>query len=86
MIFSETDAERCDVMIEPIRKAVTAANWPLRTVTISVGASTWTSEMAAASQMISLDDQALYCAKASGRNFVRHSRMTCCVLPKEPAA
>jgi len=57
---------------ERLRRAVAAAGWSKRTLTISIGAGTVEGEAQPAA-LIGAADRALYRAKEGGRNQVRHA-------------
>lgn len=64
-----TDSEAANIA-NRVRQNVAATEFPHRTVTISVGVASCSSEVCAQMDMISAADQALYRAKAEGRNRV----------------
>jgi len=61
------------VLAERLRAAVEDTEWPERPVTASIGAATLLVEMAGEEALVSAADQALYAAKAAGRNCVLHA-------------
>ena len=73
IILPQTDAAGAGVVAERLRAAVEAASWPERPVTASLGAATLLPAMADEEALVSAADQALYAAKAAGRNCVFHA-------------
>jgi sigma-B regulation protein RsbU (phosphoserine phosphatase) len=63
-----TDAEAALTSAERLRTAVEQASWPQQAITISLGVASLTPEIADAATLLSAADQALYTAKAQGRN------------------
>jgi diguanylate cyclase (GGDEF)-like protein/PAS domain S-box-containing protein len=79
VILHEADRNGAVKLAEHLRKAVEAAQWPRRRITVSVGAATVQFPSAVPrpaspprSQVLSLADQALYYSKEQGRNRVTH--------------
>ena len=73
VILPETDLEEAIVVLERIRGNVEANPWEQRAVTVSVGYSTgW--NVLDTQDFLKQADQALYEAKAAGRNCVREFR------------
>ena len=70
IILPSTTAASAAVLGERFRRAVEAATWPRRPVTISVGLGTLTGAVATRSAFLTCTDQALYASKAGGRNRV----------------
>jgi len=73
IILPLTDAGGAMVLAERLRAAVEDTEWPERPVTASIGAATLLVEMAGEEALVSAADQALYAAKAAGRNCVLHA-------------
>ena len=73
VILPQTDATGAMVLAERLRVAVEKAAWPERPVTASLGAATLLPTMAGQDALVSAADQALYAAKAAGRNAVFHA-------------
>jgi diguanylate cyclase (GGDEF)-like protein len=78
-ILDEADQGGAVRVAEHMRATVAGAEWPRRAITVSVGAATVQFSQAvprpaapSRSQVLSLADQALYYAKAHGRNRVAH--------------
>jgi diguanylate cyclase (GGDEF)-like protein/PAS domain S-box-containing protein len=57
-------------LAEKIRMSIENTPWPDRLVTVSIGAVTFKGDSAAASELVTASDNALYSSKASGRNCV----------------
>jgi diguanylate cyclase (GGDEF)-like protein len=72
VILPESDAAAAEVVAQRVRSAVADGVWPLHAVTVSVGVATalptTTLEM---SSLVIAADEALYAAKAAGRNQVQ---------------
>ena len=75
VILPQTDAAGAGVVAERLRAAVEATSWPERPVTASLGAATLLPAMSDDEALVSAADQALYAAKAAGRNCVLHAFM-----------
>ena len=82
VILPLTDAAGAMVLAERLRAAVERASWPERSVTVSLGAATLLPTMPDDAALVAAADQALYAAKAAGRNCVFHALS----LPKTPAS
>ena len=76
LVLPDTDYEGAMVLAERCRRAVAAAGWPLRPVTVSVGVSTLTAETRDAAVMVREADGALYRSKQTGRNRVNHGSVS----------
>jgi len=61
------------VLAKRIRAAVEKERWPLRSVTISCGVSTFHVETRDVDELVALADKALYKSKIDGRNRVTHA-------------
>jgi diguanylate cyclase (GGDEF)-like protein len=70
IILPETPSERAGVLAERCRKALELATWPERPITVSIGTASLDRRTIDADTLISEADQALYHAKATGRNQV----------------
>jgi diguanylate cyclase (GGDEF)-like protein len=70
IILPETDLDQATIQAERIRSAVAEYHWPQGRLTISLGVASLTSEMAKVEDLVQAADQALYQAKAGGRNRV----------------
>ena len=72
VILPESSAVAAEVVAQRVRSAVADATWPLRPVTVSIGVATalppTTLEM---NSLVIAADEALYAAKAAGRNQVQ---------------
>lgn len=73
VLLPNTDAEEAALAAERIRQSVELRPWPGRGITVSIGAATFHKSLGA-EQLIALADQALYRAKAKGRNQVARAR------------
>ncbi len=73
VVLPLTDAEGAMVLAERLRAAVEETDWPEREVTVSLGAVTLLPAMPDEDALVSAADQALYAAKAAGRNCVLHA-------------
>ena len=69
VIFPDTQADEAAVVCERIRKQVESSDWEHRQVTVSIGFSTGVG-VKDQQELIRQADQALYQAKAAGRNCV----------------
>ncbi|MDH4043310.1 MAG: diguanylate cyclase [Gemmatimonadota bacterium] len=79
VILDEADRVGAVRVAEHLRQAVEVAQWPRRSITVSIGAATVQfpnavprPESPPRSQLLSLADQALYYSKEHGRNRVTH--------------
>jgi diguanylate cyclase (GGDEF)-like protein len=72
VILSNTDVDSALEAGERYRAAIAAADWTLRKVTASFGASTMSDSMEAPANLIAEADSALYLSKERGRNLVTH--------------
>lgn len=78
VVLPDTDAEGCIVVAENIRLAIERISGLKRSVTASIGATTWypggegVATAASAEELLAAADKALYRAKADGRNCLRH--------------
>jgi diguanylate cyclase (GGDEF)-like protein len=72
IILVNADKTAAHVIAERFRARIEAEPWPYRAVTASIGIASWKSADDSAAEMIRQADQALYFAKNSGRNQVRH--------------
>jgi diguanylate cyclase (GGDEF)-like protein len=72
LVLPNTDAGGAVIMAERLRAAIELSSWPLRPVTASFGAATFSPAINTSPTLIGAADQALYTAKASGRNRVMH--------------
>ncbi|TFG53692.1 MAG: sensor domain-containing diguanylate cyclase [Gemmatimonadales bacterium] len=70
VILPNTRGEGGMVLAERFRRAIEAASWPGRGITVSIGLASWSDGMADAEALILAADQALYAAKDAGRNRV----------------
>ena len=73
VILPHTDSAGALVMAERLRQAVAKAPWPARPVTASIGAATLLPGMDTEDSLVSVADDALYAAKAAGRNCIVHA-------------
>lgn len=71
--INETDAKG---IAERLRRVISEHNWPIIAVTVSIGLATVTSGEAGVAELVRAADQALYAAKAGGRNRVICSKDT----------
>ena len=72
VILPETDAQGALEAAERFRSAVESQEWPLRSVTVSIGAATWNLATETPPMMLEQADNALYASKRSGRNCATH--------------
>lgn len=70
IILPHTPQEEAAKVAERFRYAIEQAEWTLRAVTASLGVASLTPTMSARNELIEQADQALYHAKATGRNRV----------------
>ena len=68
VVLPRTGRRAARAVAERIRVAITATEFPRRLITASLGISTMPSDAVSAEEMIDHADQALYVAKARGRN------------------
>lgn len=76
ILLPDTDYTGALSVAERCRSAIAAADWPHRSVTVSIGASTITETMGDGFELVREADQALYTSKAIGRNRVSHGSGT----------
>jgi diguanylate cyclase (GGDEF)-like protein/PAS domain S-box-containing protein len=82
LILSETDSSGSRQVAERLRAAVESRNWPLRPITISLGAATTTGPRARSTDLLDAADQAMYFSKHRGRNCVTHANdLSAAVIP-----
>jgi diguanylate cyclase (GGDEF)-like protein/PAS domain S-box-containing protein len=74
VILPHTDAPGAVVLAERLRSAIETCSWPHRPITISCGAATLITTMENEEALVAAADQALYGAKAAGRNCVFHAQ------------
>ncbi len=70
VLLPSTDKNGCRRIAERIRNAIESAEWPLQTVTVSVGVSALDGKNADGERLVSVADACLYEAKNRGRNCV----------------
>ena len=80
VILPLTDAAGAMVLAERLRIAIERTVWPEREVTVSLGAATLLPTMPGDAALVEAADQALYAAKAAGRNCIFHALS----LPETP--
>ncbi len=76
MLLPQTPHELALVLAERLRMAIENEVWPLRNITVSVGAATFRDTYSTPDTEFALleaADQALYCSKRAGRNCTTHS-------------
>ena len=73
VVLPLTDSTGAMTLAERLRAAVQTAEWTDRGVTASLGAATLLATMEDEHALVSAADQALYAAKAAGRDCVRHA-------------
>jgi diguanylate cyclase (GGDEF)-like protein len=73
VILPMTEREGACILAERLRAAVAETNFPHRSVTVSIGASTTLPGETDPSRLIESADKALYAAKSAGRNRIVHS-------------
>ena len=73
VILPLTDGAGAMVLAERLRIAIERTAWPERSVTVSLGAATLLPTMPGEDALVEAADQALYAAKAAGRNCVFHA-------------
>jgi diguanylate cyclase (GGDEF)-like protein/PAS domain S-box-containing protein len=78
VVLPDTDAAGCMVVAEHMRQSIERISGLRRSITASIGATTWcpggegVPTSMTADALLSAADQALYRAKAEGRNCLRH--------------
>jgi two-component system chemotaxis response regulator CheY len=72
VLLPATGASDSLVLAGRLRARVADHDWPLRPVTVSVGAATTGAEVASPEALVEAADRALYLAKRTGRNRVCH--------------
>lgn len=72
LVLPDTDHAGAVVMAERCRRAVAAARWEHRPITVSVGVATQASDSSDPSALVKRADDALYRSKRAGRNRVTH--------------
>lgn len=70
VILSDTDHAGAMVLAERCRRAIAAAAWKLRPVTVSIGVATLAADTPEPVALVKEADEALYKSKAAGRNRV----------------
>ncbi len=73
VLLPASDVEASRALAERLRGAIERHSWPLRPITISLGASTMTPRVARPIALIEQADRSLYHSKAEGRNLVTHA-------------
>lgn len=73
VLLATTAREGACILAERMRKAVAAASFPNRPVTVSIGASTLAADSSDSIMLVSAADRALYAAKQGGRNRIVHA-------------
>jgi diguanylate cyclase (GGDEF)-like protein len=79
VLLPDTNLEASRILGERLRVAIERNAWPLRPITISLGASTMTPRTPRAAVLIEQADRSLYQSKAEGRNRMTHA----CELPAD---
>lgn len=74
ILLPETETDGAVELAERLRSTVAEYSWPLRPVTISIGAATLDTSLHSPSALVEAADRAMYGAKAHGRNCVAHYR------------
>ena len=90
VILPGTPKESAEVLAERCRKSLQSAPWPSRQITASIGISSRDGRDIDSNTLVSEADQALYHAKASGRNLVSRAtdlteqdlKMSACFAPR----
>lgn len=90
VILPGTPKDSAEVLAERCRKSLETALWPSRPITTSIGISSRDGRDIDSSTLISEADQALYHAKANGRNLVSRAtdlteqdlKMSACFAPR----
>jgi diguanylate cyclase (GGDEF)-like protein len=72
IILHGADAENAFLVAERYRATIADALWPNRPITVSIGASTTSSDINTQATLIAASDVALYWSKEHGRNRVMH--------------
>lgn len=70
VLLPGTDADGAAVFAERVRSMMDAADWPLRSVTLSAGVADFDGKTESANSLVAAADDALYRAKRAGRNRV----------------
>ena len=70
IILPNTGSEGALTLAERFRSYIEKIHWPHRPITISVGVASLTPDISSCDQLVDTADQALYRAKANGRNRV----------------
>jgi len=73
VILPATTSEGACIVAERMRMAVATAAWPHRPITVSIGAASLGPGGTTSAKLVAAADQALYAAKANGRNRVARS-------------
>jgi diguanylate cyclase (GGDEF)-like protein len=74
VLLPGTDERASQSLAERLRMAIERYDWPLRPITISIGASTLDRTGEKASDLMEMADRSLYQSKSAGRNRVTHAR------------
>jgi diguanylate cyclase (GGDEF)-like protein len=72
VLFPSTGESEVMLLAERLRFKIESSDWPLRTVTASIGAATTCPLITTTESLVEAADQALYQAKNRGRNQVCH--------------
>ncbi len=72
IILPNTAKEGALIMAERFRIAIDSAQWPLRSVTSSIGVASLKADVKSRAELVLLADKALYASKRNGRNQVCH--------------
>ena len=72
LLLPSTGAFDASLLAERLRVRIESFGWPLRTVTVSIGAATTDREVLSSEMLVEKADCALYQAKREGRNRVVH--------------
>lgn len=73
VLLPSTNIDDARTLAERLRVSIEHHTWDHRPITISLGVSTSSSEIARSASLMDLADRALYQSKAEGRNRVRHA-------------
>ena len=73
IVLPLTDSAGAQILAERCRTFIEEAHWENRAITASFGIATMTLEMGDPHALVNSADQALYAAKAGGRNRVSHA-------------